>query len=121
MYIRILLKFSSELYVAGQQLFRNRKNHQSAREHANYRVIEELINKYFANRQVCVRNSRNAAYNDLYVDGLADFFAKKVNRTVVEAFWSTQKSLRVIFNHFWLKIRHFCTSCPASAPNISPP
>ncbi len=49
---------------------------QSARERAYYKVNEELINMYLQIGNYVSENSRNAAYGDAYVDGLADFFAQ---------------------------------------------
>ena len=49
---------------------------QTARERAYYKVNEELINMYLQIGKYVSENSRDAAYGDSYVDGLADFFAK---------------------------------------------
>lgn len=49
---------------------------QAARERAYYKVNEELINMYLQIGKYVSENSRDAAYGDSYVDGLADFFAK---------------------------------------------
>ena len=49
---------------------------QSARERAFYKVNEELIGMYLQIGKFVSENSRDAAYGDSYVDGLADFFAK---------------------------------------------
>ena len=49
---------------------------QSAREHAFYKVNEELIGMYLQIGKYVSENSRDAAYGDAYVEGLADFFAK---------------------------------------------
>ena len=49
---------------------------QTARERAYYKVNEELINMYLQIGKYMFENSRDAAYGDSYVDGLADFFAK---------------------------------------------
>ena len=49
---------------------------QAARERAYYKVNEELINMYLQIGKYVSENSRNAAYGDAYVDGLADFFAQ---------------------------------------------
>ncbi len=49
---------------------------QSARERAFYKVNEELIGMYFQIGKYVFENSRNAAYGDAYVEGLAEFFAK---------------------------------------------
>lgn len=50
---------------------------QSARERAFYKVNEELIGMYLQIGKYVSENSRNAAYGDAYVQGLADFFAKE--------------------------------------------
>ena len=49
---------------------------QSARERAFYKVNEELIGMYLQIGKYVSENSRDAAYGDAYVEGLADFFAK---------------------------------------------
>ncbi len=49
---------------------------QTARERAYYKVNEELINMYLQIGKYVSENSRDAAYGNSYVDGLADFFAK---------------------------------------------
>ena len=49
---------------------------QSARERAFYKVNEELIGMYMQIGKFVSENSKEAAYGDNYVDGLADFFAK---------------------------------------------
>lgn len=48
----------------------------SARERAFYKVNEELINMYLQIGKYVSENSREAAYGDAYVEGLADFFAQ---------------------------------------------
>ena len=49
---------------------------QSARERAFYKVNEELIGMYLQIGKFVSENSRDAAYGDSYVDGLADFLRK---------------------------------------------
>ncbi len=49
---------------------------QSARERAYYKVNEELIRMYLQIGKYVSENSRDAAYGDAYVEGLAAFFAK---------------------------------------------